>query len=129
MPFVEYLQRDGPRRYGRRNRDYPARATGFERLRRYVMRLTSVIPAWLVVPRLPFVSWSWSTRTPRCSLQHLDRDPGPIDVIDIVTEAEALRMATELDCLPDEGCVTPELAGRLSVERRDLVAWAGELGF
>ena len=38
-------------------------------------------------------------------------------------------MATELDYLPDEGCVTPELAGRLSMERRDLVAWAGELGF
>jgi hypothetical protein len=62
-------------------------------------------------------------------VDELANNPGPIDVVEILTEAEATRMATELDCLPEEGSVTPETAGRLSVERRDLIAWAEQLGF
>ena len=126
--FVEYLQRDGPRRFGRRNRDYPARATGFERLRRYVTRLTSN-PRLASGATTPFRLLVVEHPHTEVLLEALDQNPGPIDVIDILTEAEALRMGTEIDCLPEDGRLTPELAGRLSMERRDLVAWAGELGF
>ena len=126
--FVEYLQRDGPRRFGRRNRDYPARTTGFERLRRYVTRLRSD-PCLASGAATPFRLLVLEHPHTEVLLEALGQNPGPVDVIDILTEAEALRMGTEIDCLPEDGCVTPELAGRLSVERRDLVVWAGELGF
>ncbi len=126
--FVEYLQRDGPSQYGRRNRDYPARTTGFERLRRCVTRLRSD-PRLTSGAATPFRLLVVEHPHTEALLEALDQNPGPVDVIDILTEAEALRMATKIDCLSDEGCVTPELVGRLSVERRDLVVWAEELGF
>ena len=108
--FVEYLQRDSPNQYGRRNRDYPARATGFKHLRRYVTRLKSN-PRLVSGATTPFRLLVVEHPHTEALLEALGQDPGPIDVFDILTEAEALRMGAELDYLSDEGCVTPKLAG------------------